>query len=130
MPIDVKWEDEQHRVVWVVHSGKWTWDEYHQTNQEILSKLKDIGHNISVVVDTGTGSYMPPNALSNLRKNPLMRHSQVERIVIIIQHRFIQIMAQMVSRLVDFGTNPPKFVTSAEQARKATESARVTEAKT
>jgi len=73
MPISVRFEDDNHLVIWTFE-GRWIWDDYYSQRDTINQKIEQIPHLVNMIVDITNGSLLPQNVLSHtgtaVRKAP------------------------------------------------------------
>ena len=73
MPISVRFEDDNHLVIWEFE-GKWTWNDYYSKRDAVNQKIEETEHPVDMIVDISKGSVLPQNVLSHtgsaVRKAP------------------------------------------------------------
>ncbi|MBZ0295513.1 MAG: hypothetical protein K8L99_23345 [Anaerolineae bacterium] len=60
MPIHTFWDNEDKTVVRVENEGKWTWDEFHLSLDEVASLIESVDHRVDVINVDRPGASMPP----------------------------------------------------------------------
>ncbi len=120
MGIEHKWvdfpDDSSTKIIIFDYIDKWTWEEFHQLHKDILNQIEAQKWTMYPIINLGKNTYLPPSALTNLRKNALMTHVQVPQVTLVIDNMFIRTIASMVSRLVKF-KNQPRFYNNLPDAQ-------------
>ncbi|GAB4548403.1 MAG: hypothetical protein OHK0023_11470 [Anaerolineae bacterium] len=120
MPIELQWEKHPNLpdafIVILNHIGKWTWPEFNDANDQILKRVESDKIKIIPIVNVGHNTHLPPNALSQLRQNPLMKHPNTVVIIMVINSLFIRTIADLVTRASRMPYQPV-FVSSMQIAR-------------
>lgn len=73
--IEAFWDNDDHSIVYMLFSGKWTWDDFYIVDQQVIAMEKDGADQIDVIVDLRYSSGLPPNTLLHV-KNIADRQSE------------------------------------------------------
>jgi hypothetical protein len=98
--VNVTWENEEQTIIRFEFKGHWTWLQAHntrlQSNKMIDSTLrtKPIG-----AIFLPSGTYMPPNTLSNAKKEILARHPRIVVIALVSDNTVVRTLFNAIIRL-------------------------------
>lgn len=73
--IEAFWDNDDHSIVYMLFSGKWTWDDFYTVDQQVIGMEKEGADRIDVIVDLRYSSGLPPNTLLHV-KNIADRQSE------------------------------------------------------
>lgn len=110
MSIEHQWIDiselPKTKILTFDYIGKWTWDEFHALHKQVIETLEQDDLYIYPIINIGTNTYLPPAAMTNLRNDQLMEHPRVIQVSMVIDNMFIRMIANMVTKLRKFETQP------------------------
>lgn len=98
MPISVRFEDDNHIVVWEF-DGKWTWEDYYSQRDTVNDKIQATPHTVDMIVDMTNGSLLPQSVLTHagnaVRKSP----TNIGIIVIVGPSNFLRTFFNFFKRM-------------------------------
>lgn len=92
MPITVKWETDEKRVVHVVYVGQWTIQDAYASRAEIRALIKEVDYLVDSIHDMSQSGYLPPSILTHTREFMAEKIQQVGLIIIVGKNPFVQAM--------------------------------------
>ncbi|MFN8374862.1 MAG: hypothetical protein U0694_18525 [Anaerolineae bacterium] len=125
MPVNVKWYDEQQRVIWYAYEGRWTWDEFYQTFEQGNQMIESVEHNVDTIIDLRRSSLLPSNVMSRGNFMGSKLHPRHGKTVVVGANSFVQLLYDMFRKL--YGGTADKmhltFVQTLDEALLAVNSA-------
>ncbi|MDX2075554.1 MAG: hypothetical protein SFZ02_03930 [bacterium] len=101
MPISVRYEDDNHIVVWVFE-GRWTWEDYYSLRDTVNDTIEALPHTIDMIVDISNGSILPKSVLSHANSAARKAPENIDMIVIVGPSAFLRTFFQFFKRMYGF----------------------------
>jgi hypothetical protein len=100
MPIQVIWGNEEKTVILREMSGKWTWDEFFESQRTVNDMLEGIPQTIDQIFDVSRASALPQGALTQLRSATNQRAYNSGLRVVVGPNRFYEMMFAMLAKIM------------------------------
>jgi hypothetical protein len=105
MPVTVKWENDQKRVLRVTYLGRWTVQDAYGSRDQIRALVKEVNYEVDSIHDMRQGGFLPPSILTHTREIMSETVPQMRLIVLVGTNAFVQTMynvfAKVYPRLVE-----------------------------
>ncbi len=119
MPIQVKWLDEEHKIILNKYTGKWDWTELFNAIEQSASLMDTVDHKVAVILDMSATNHVPTLNLGAMQKivgartshHPNMTHFYMVGIKV-----YVRAMTDIFSRLFPRAFAQYKVVKSVEEA--------------
>ena len=112
MPVKVVWDDDAKTIQRYIYEGRWTWDELYAALNEGQRMLDSVDHPVDGIVDLQGKSYVPSNALVNLKRvmELMSAHRNVSDITVFLRaEAFVKALTEMLRKLYPAASNPIQF---------------------
>jgi hypothetical protein len=94
------WDDEKHTIVRCDGAGKWTWEEYHATLDQIVEAVRQLDHRVDLMITRADGSTMPPGSpMPHFQRAMRIMPRNVGLVVLINTNSFARALVSMFSRI-------------------------------
>lgn len=116
MPISVRWNEDEKRILIQEFVGKWSLDEYYESAQIVVDEVKSQNHTVHVIGDLRRSASIPPGILS--ARSFLERTTPDNRglIVIIGANSLLMMLIDIVRPVAPRFVNNLFFASSMEAA--------------
>jgi hypothetical protein len=101
MPISVRYEEDNHIVVWVFE-GRWTWEDYYAQRDTVNDHIEALNHPIDMIVDMSNGSILPQSVLTHANSAARKAPENISIIVIVGPSAFLRTFFQFFKRMYGF----------------------------
>ena len=102
MAIDLWWDELDATVIRARFSANWTWDDYRQSNAEVLRMAHSVPHRVDMITDFTACRRFPKGAsaayVRELRAN---RPPNFQLIIVVCDDKFVQMMVNLWNKLFD-----------------------------
>lgn len=99
MPVAYSWHDPDKRVLLYSFSGKWAWDEVHQTFRASWEEVRQQDHMVDSISDLGDARNIPPSALTHVRSLSQNRPKNTGVMVLVGASTFVTVSMQTFSQI-------------------------------
>ena len=100
MPIQVFWDNAEKTIVRREMSGKWTWDEFFESQQAVNSMLEGLPQTVDQIFDVRQAAALPQGALTQLRSATNQRAYNSGLRVVVGPNRFYEVMFTMLAKIM------------------------------
>ena len=59
MPITVEWDDETRHIILITYSGRWTWDDFFESDTTVRQMIDKINVQAHMIVDVTKNAWYP-----------------------------------------------------------------------
>lgn len=98
MPISVRFEDDDHIVVWEF-VGKWTWEDYYDQRDDVNNKIEATPHTVDMIVDMTNGSLLPQSVLTHAGSAARKAPTNIGKIIIVGPSAFLRTFFNFFKRM-------------------------------
>jgi hypothetical protein len=106
MPVQVRWYNEEKRILYYDFQGMWTWDEYFNALAEGRGLMRAVEHQVCVLNDMRTAGHIPGGFMSRAQTVIGSRPDNTGRAVFITTQTFFLNLLDTIRRVLpDFGAN-------------------------
>jgi hypothetical protein len=98
MPISVRFEEDNHIVVWVFE-GKWTWADYYSQRDSVNDTIEAMDFSVDMIVDMTNGSILPQSVLTHAGSAARKAPQNLGMIVIVGPSAFLRTFFQFFKRM-------------------------------
>src|SRR5687768_7428235 len=92
MPITVKWENDDKRVIRVTYLGRWTVADAYGSRDQIRALVNEVNHDVDSIHDMRQSGFLPPSILTHTREIMSEPVPQMRLIVLVGTNSFVQTM--------------------------------------
>ena len=64
MPVLISWDDEAKTTLRYEYEGKWTWDEVNSATDQVVARMRETPHPVSIIHDLSQSPGLPSGALT------------------------------------------------------------------
>ena len=119
MPISTRWYDDNHKVIFQLFEGNWTWADLSREQERMRIMAESVPYKVILFSDMSQTSFMPQgNVLSQGRAAFAKLPNNIAQIVIAIQSRMIEVFTNIAIDMVPSWRKRVKFVKTVEEAQK------------
>jgi hypothetical protein len=106
MPVQVRWYNEDERILYYDFQGAWTWDEYFNALAEGRALMRSVDHRVCLLNDMRHATHIPSGFMSKAQTVVGSRPDNTGRVVFIATQTFFLNLLDTVRRVLpDFGAN-------------------------
>ena len=106
MPVQVRWYNEDKRILYYDFQGEWTWDEYFTALAEGRAIMRSVEYDICLLNDMRHASHIPNGFMSKAQTVVGSRPDNTGRVVFIATQTFFLNLLDTVRRVLPaFGAN-------------------------
>jgi len=69
MGITVRWGNDAQNIIYYEYTGRWTWAEYREANEQAYTLAQSVQHPIYVIADFRKSNFLPDGAISGFRRS-------------------------------------------------------------
>lgn len=99
MPVTVKWENDEKRVLRIVYLGRWTVEDAYAIRDQIRALIAEVGHEVDSIHDMRQGGFLPPSILTHTREIMSVPVTQMRLVVLVGSNSFVQTMYNVFSKV-------------------------------
>ena len=89
MAFNYRWDDEEKTMIYVEGVGSWTWDEFHQTTDEIVVMMQGVSHRVDLIIMGSVGS-APKGSGSPHYNRAIRRYPENFGIAVMVGHSMVK----------------------------------------
>jgi len=119
MPITIRWDDQEKRIVRWDFEGAWTWREYSTAQQKSNEMMAAVDGTVDIIGNVSKSPSLPANALSFYRSSLNASAPNIGTIILVGTSGFVHQMVGLFVRM--FGSKMPgtdfAFADSDDEAR-------------
>lgn len=106
MPVQVRWYDEEKRILYYDFQGIWTWDEYFMALAEGRPLMRAVDHQVCILNDMRKATHIPSGFMARTQTVISSRPDNTGRVVFIATQTFFSNLLDTIRRVLpDFGAN-------------------------
>ncbi|MCU0514977.1 MAG: hypothetical protein MUE40_20670 [Anaerolineae bacterium] len=118
MPVNTTWADASQTILIHHYSGRWTWDEYHQSIQTTHTLLAGVDHPVHLIIDLTEGRLIPAGSfIEHLRGEGKRLPEQVGTIVLAGSGLMFKVIQRVMATLPQRSGRHVVMVDTLAQAR-------------
>lgn len=96
----VQWVDDQKTIISTISQGAWTWEEYHESLDQVLKMARSVDYRIDLVNIAGTDSITPKGSgMPHYQRALNLLPSNVSLIVLTNRSLIVKAIFSVFSRL-------------------------------
>jgi hypothetical protein len=100
MPVQVRWYDEDKRILYYEFQGVWTWDEYFDVLAEGRRMMRSVNHTVCILKDLTRATHVPGNFMIKAQTVIESRPDNTGRVVFISTQTFFLNLMDTMRRVV------------------------------
>jgi hypothetical protein len=124
MAITVAWDDSEHSIVLIAFQRPWTWKDFDQAVEQMLSLFNSVHHQVDILFDIRDAGFPPADAITHFKKVAEIDHPNggllifiAPKILVQFINSIVRIMALTFAGSGAFKTPKFIFTKSPEEAR-------------
>jgi hypothetical protein len=117
MPAQFIWDDDNHTIVRIAVSSRWTWAEFNTTFDAFLQAANGTSNRMDVIWDRRESTRLPVNSLGETVRVFRNLPPNVQLVVMVGRQVWLQILVDMVSRVYPHVNTHMAHVATLEAAR-------------
>lgn len=99
MAIETRWLNDDKTTIMRTFSGVWTWEEFAESQNEVIDMLHSVTHNVHQVLDFTPSSHLPANVLTQLRSSGKDMPANRGKSIVAINQSFYKQMYGILNRI-------------------------------
>lgn len=120
MPLHVYWDDREQSILRCDSEGKWTWDEYHNSLNQVCDMARDIGHRVDLINVELPGASMPAGSpLPHFNRASKVLPDNVGLNIVVVRSAVVRAMASMMGKMPGNQMHTIKMVATIDEAMSA-----------
>ena len=60
MPIDIRWYDTSHSIIWLQFSSPWNWHDFAAIHERTMDFVSSVNHRVCYLIDLTNVRHLPP----------------------------------------------------------------------
>lgn len=100
MPLHISWDNDEKTVIRCEGEGRWTWDEYHTSLENIMDMIRTVNHPVDLIIIERPGSAMPPGSPQpHFQRVQKLSPPNMGHTVIVVRSALAKAMSALLTRL-------------------------------
>ncbi|MEO8606614.1 MAG: hypothetical protein ABI690_01930 [Chloroflexota bacterium] len=132
MPVQIIWDDAEQTTIRFEMTGKWSWDEFYGSYENIWDEVTKVGHRVDAIADVTQTTHVPAGSISRVRSYASKRPENTGIIVFAGANSYLTAIMQTVQNLfktVMQRSISIRFATTLDEARAIIAEARAKDVK-
>jgi hypothetical protein len=116
MPINVQWENDQHKIIRLDYVGKWEWTEFFEAQKQVRSMMNEMTHRVDLLANMQTGTMPTSGASFANAKNAMKNLPDNWGIMVIVTNMIVGKLVDLFKQFDQEYTKKIFTASSTEQA--------------
>lgn len=98
MPVSVRFEADNHLVIWTF-TGSWTWEDYYSNRDQVNQTITATEHAVNMIIDMTGSQLLPKNLMTHAGSAARRAPNNIGKTIFVGNNAILRVFFNMFSQL-------------------------------